>query len=67
MTEIKTYCDHCGAELNPRGEYEDTDIDIGNYLKRVDLCVSCFEELTDMIEEFFEKEPKNTDNESEDE
>ena len=61
MTEIKTYCDHCGTELNSHNDYEDTDIDIANYFRRVDLCTSCFEKLTAMIEEFFEEEPTDED------
>lgn len=54
MTEIKTYCDKCGVELCNKNNYEDTDIEIANYYKKVDLCYSCFEKLTDLIENFFE-------------
>jgi hypothetical protein len=56
MTEIKTYCDKCGVETISMSDYEDTDIEINHYYKRVDLCASCFEKLTDIVEEFFNKE-----------
>lgn len=56
MTEIKTYCDKCGKEIVSMSDYEDTDIDISHYHKRVDLCALCFEKLTDIIEDFFKKQ-----------
>ena len=61
MTEIKTYCDKCGKELVGMGNYEDTDIDINHYHERVDLCASCFEKLTDIVAEFFDKESEGTE------
>ena len=53
MTEIKTYCDKCGVELVGIHNYEDTDIEIAHYYRRVDLCPVCFEKLTNIIEDFF--------------
>jgi hypothetical protein len=61
MTEIKTYCDKCGAETTSMSDYEDTDIEINHYYKRVDLCALCFEKLTDMVENFFSKESEGTE------
>ena len=55
MTEIKTYCDKCGAELCNKNSYEDTDIEVAHYYRKADLCSSCFEKLTDVIEDFFKK------------
>ena len=55
MTEIKTYCDKCGVELVNKNSYEDTDIGVAHYYRKVDLCSTCFEKLTDVIEEFFDK------------
>lgn len=56
MTKIKTYCDKCGKETVSMSDYEDMNIEINHYYKRVDLCASCFEKLTDIVEEFFNKE-----------
>ena len=61
MTEIKTYCDKCGIELVSMHDYEDTDIEINHYSKRVDLCASCFEKLTDIVADFFHKESEGAD------
>lgn len=60
MTEIKTYCDKCGKELTMITEnYEDTEISIANYWRKVDLCSSCFEKLTDIVENFFNESEEN--------
>lgn len=61
MTEIKTYCDKCGVETTSMSDYADTYIEINHYYKRVDLCASCFEKLTDIVENFFHKESEDTD------
>jgi hypothetical protein len=55
MTVIKTYCDKCGTVLENSNSYEDTDIEVAHYYKKVDLCSSCFEKLTNIIETFFKK------------
>lgn len=59
MTKIKIYCDKCGIELSQMQDYEDIDIEIAHYLKNVDLCASCFEKLTNVIEIFFNKESES--------
>lgn len=56
MTEIKTYCDKCGVELINANNYEDTEIEVAHYWRKVDLCSLCFEKLTDVIEDFFNGE-----------
>ena len=58
MTEIKTYCDKCGIELNSHNDYEDIEISVNHYWRKNDLCLKCFEKLTDMIEEFFDQREK---------
>ena len=56
MTQIKTYCDKCGVELCQMEDYADTEVDVAHFYKRVDLCAKCFEKLTDVIEDFFNKD-----------
>ena len=55
MTVIKTYCDKCGCELDSMKDFEEAEIEVEGYLKQVDLCVKCYEELTDLIESFFKE------------
>lgn len=62
MTEIKTYCDKCGAELKTLNDYISTTIDAASYYGIVDLCSCCYDKLTDLIKEFFEKK-RGTGNE----
>ena len=38
MTVVKTYCDKCGRALDKVRDYDNTDIEICEYLKNVDLC-----------------------------
>jgi hypothetical protein len=52
MTEIKTYCDHCGTELDKMTDYEDVEIEMAHKHQKVDLCVECFEELHCIIKLF---------------
>ena len=61
MTEIKTYCDKCGVVLTSMNDYEEVAIEINHYYKKVDLCASCFEKLTDIVENFFHKESEDTE------
>lgn len=51
MTEIKTYCDHCGKELDDMKDYPNTEIDIIKFFN-VDLCVDCMNELQKTVEQF---------------
>ena len=55
MTEIKTYCDHCGKELDDMKDYSDIELSVLNYCK-VDLCSKCLNELQDIIDEFIKIE-----------
>ena len=38
-------CDHCGAEFNPIIGYSDMEIDDFDFIKMVDLCTDCHQEL----------------------
>lgn len=52
MTEKKTYCDHCGLELNEMIDFTDTDIELISVNINTDLCVKCHRELCKLIKEF---------------
>lgn len=52
MTEIKTYCDHCGKLLDEMSYYKGTRIEVAHKQLDADLCCDCFEKLWDMISEF---------------
>lgn len=55
MTEIKTYCDHCGKVLDDMKDYPDTEISILNYCK-ADFCAKCLSELQDIVDDFIKRE-----------
>ena len=54
MTEIKTYCDHCGKVLNDRFDYVDTEIEALSWFK-CDLCKDCINELERIVTRFCNK------------
>ncbi len=56
MRETKTYCDHCGTELNAMRDYDDLIIDMGHVSVKTDLCDECFEELYGVVCKFCGKE-----------
>lgn len=58
MTETKTYCDHCGKELDEMHDYVDVEIDMSTSWLRTDLCQECMQELKDIIFTFCEKVDK---------
>jgi hypothetical protein len=49
------FCDHCGKEINPMNDYTDFEIDIFDFVKEVDLCQKCFNELSGIIKKFVSK------------
>ena len=55
MTQTKTYCDHCGKELDEMRDYPDTELDIIDEFLKCDLCKSCYEELSRTIRKFVNK------------
>lgn len=52
MTECKTYCDHCGAELDDMKDYPDINISVYAYSASCDLCEKCYNELKAIVGEF---------------
>lgn len=54
MKEVKSCCDHCGKELNPMHDYEDEELDLGQYI-RFDVCVECYTELAQLVKDFLHK------------
>lgn len=44
-------CDLCGA-FNPTSGYSDTEIDDFDFIKEVDLCTDCYQELRNIITDF---------------
>lgn len=59
MKEHKTYCDHCGKELDLANSYEDTTIELAYKWLTADLCNDCIEKLYKIICEFCNTERKN--------
>ena len=55
MTEVKTYCDHCGKVLDEMHDYPDTEIGVVKFLK-ADLCNKCINELDNRVRRFVKKE-----------
>lgn len=51
MTIIKTYCDHCGKELDDMKDYPDTEIGLLDF-QRADFCQKCLNELDAIIRDF---------------
>lgn len=58
MTQTKTYCDHCGKELDEMHDYPLTEFDTIDEFVRCDLCKDCYEELSKLIRWFVNKEIK---------
>ena len=58
MKEAKTFCDHCGKQINQFTEYGDLEIELNHIGIETDLCAECFDELCDIIKNFCKKEGK---------
>ena len=52
MKKTICVCDHCGAEFNPINGYSDIEINNFDFVKEVDLCTECFNELCEFIRKF---------------
>lgn len=61
MTETKTYCDHCGKELNDMHDCCDIEIDFSCHWFKTDLCKDCFEKLFAIAENFCERSDNNAE------
>ena len=56
MKKTVCVCDHCGAEFNPINGYSDLDLNDLDFLKEIDLCTECFNELCDVVREFISED-----------
>jgi len=52
MRKTVYMCDHCGAEFNPMNGYDDIEISDFDFVKKVDLCTECYQELCDIVRKF---------------
>ena len=52
-------CDHCGAEFDPINGYSDMEIDDLDFVKEIDLCIHCFQELSNLVREFIHEDISN--------
>lgn len=55
MTVIKSYCDHCGKEIEVMRDYDEIDIEVCAQWFKVDLCKECGEQLNKIVAEFCKK------------
>ena len=53
-------CDHCGKRLDEMRDYIDVEIDKYGLIV-ADLCVKCYEELSDLITVFLNLKQKNNE------
>lgn len=49
-------CDHCGTELNPINGYSELELNDFDFIKEVDLCTDCYNELCDIIRVFIHED-----------
>ena len=49
-------CDHCGTEFNPMNGYEDVEINNFDFVKKIDLCTDCYNELCGIVREFIHED-----------
>lgn len=52
MRKTVYVCDHCGAEFNSINGYSELEINDFDFIKEVDLCTDCYQELCDIVREF---------------
>lgn len=52
MTVVKSYCDHCGKELNDMEDYSSCEIEIAYVEFQADLCKECHGLLVKMAKDF---------------
>lgn len=56
MKETIVTCDHCGKKLNDMKDYIDLEL-YGFYeVIDTDLCIVCYEELTNVVKQFCKKD-----------
>ena len=49
-------CDHCGAELNSINGYSNMELNDFDFVKEVDLCTNCYQELCGIVREFINED-----------
>lgn len=56
MKETIVTCDHCGKKLDEMKDY--IDLELYDFYKIIDtdLCVACYEELTNVVKQFCKKD-----------
>ena len=52
MRKSTIHCDHCGKELDEMHDWVDTNIEIGSYTGKADLCKGCLDTLCAMSNHF---------------
>lgn len=52
MTIVKTYCDHCGKELDNTSDYISAEIKIGYVEINADLCFKCIGDSVEKTKAF---------------
>lgn len=58
MQQVKSYCDHCGKELNAMNDYCSLEIEIITKMFYADLCENCKNKLVNIVGTFI-RESKN--------
>lgn len=49
-------CDHCGSMFDPFNGYSDMEINDFDFVKEVELCPDCFQELCNIVREFIHED-----------
>lgn len=52
MKYMTIFCDHCGNPLKAKNDFEDIRVEMNHKFKNVDLCIKCFEELWNIIDDY---------------
>lgn len=56
MKKTTYVCDHCGKEINLINDYTEMEINDFDFVKDVDLCEHCHNELCNIIRKFIGEE-----------
>ena len=59
MTIVKTYCDHCGKELDNTSDYISAEIEIAYVEINADLCCGCLGDLVEAAKAFCTQQGEN--------
>ena len=61
MTQITTYCDHCGKVLDDMKDYIGAEIEVCYEEYTHDLCDECRKQLTKLVKDFCSYGERKTD------